>query len=61
MRNAAVGIFRDDWDRTYPRLQIITLAELFQGKRPAIPFVDPSSIKKAKREDGTAGKQGTLI
>ncbi len=58
---AAVGIFRDDWDRPYPRLQIITLAELFQGKRPAIPFVDPSSIKKAKREDGTAGKQGHLL
>jgi site-specific DNA-methyltransferase (adenine-specific) len=58
---AAVGRFEDDWGRTYPRLQIITLAELFQGKKPDMPFVDPSSIKKAKREDGSAGKQGTLI
>jgi site-specific DNA-methyltransferase (adenine-specific) len=48
---AAVGRFEDDWGRTYPRLQIITLAELFQGKKPHIPFVDPSSIKRAKRED----------
>lgn len=58
---AAVGRFEDEWGRTYPRLQIITLAELFQGKRPAIPFVDPSSLKKAKREDGSKGKQGNLL
>lgn len=58
---AAVGRFTDEWGRTYPKLQILTLAELFQGKKPDIPFVDPSSIKRAKREDGSAGKQGTLI
>ena len=48
---AAVGRFTDDWGRTYPKLQIITLAELFQGKKPDIPFVDPASVKRAKRED----------
>ena len=37
--------------RTYPRLQIITLAELFQGKRPDLSFVDVASVKRAKRED----------
>jgi site-specific DNA-methyltransferase (adenine-specific) len=58
---AAVGRFEDEWGRTYPKLQIITLAELFQGKKPDIPFVDPASVKRAKREDGTAGKQGKLI
>ncbi len=58
-RAAAVGRFEDDWGRTYPRLQIITLAELFQGKKPAIPFVDPASVKRAKREE--TGKQGSLI
>jgi site-specific DNA-methyltransferase (adenine-specific) len=56
---AAVGRFEDEWGRTYPRLQIITLAELFQGKKPDIPFVDPSSIKRAKRED--MSQQATLI
>lgn len=45
----------------YPRLQIITLAELFQGKKPDIPFVDPASVKRAKREDEGAGKQGHLL
>ena len=58
---AAVGRFEDEWGRTYPRLQIITLAELFQGKKPDIPFVDPSSLKRAKREDEAAGKQGSLL
>lgn len=48
---AAVGRFEDEWGRTYPKLQIITLAELFQGKKPDIPFVDPASVKRAKRED----------
>jgi site-specific DNA-methyltransferase (adenine-specific) len=56
---AAVGRFEDEWGRTYPRLQIITLAELFQGKKPDIPFVDPASVKRAKREDTT--QQGTLL
>jgi site-specific DNA-methyltransferase (adenine-specific) len=58
---AAVGRFTDEWGRTYPKLQILTLAELFQGKKPDIPFIDPSSIKRAKREDEDARKQGTLI
>jgi site-specific DNA-methyltransferase (adenine-specific) len=58
---AAVGRFEDEWGRTYPKLQILTLAELFQGKKPDIPYVDPASIKRAKREDGSAAKQGTLI
>ena len=47
--------------RTYPRLQILTLAELFQGKKPDIPFVDPASVKRAKREEQDAGKQGNLL
>ena len=58
---AAVGRFTDDWGRTYPKLQILTLAEMFTGKKPDIPFVDPSSIKRAKREDEDARKQGSLL
>ena len=58
---AAVGRFEDEWGRTYPKLQIITLAELFQGKKPDIPFVDPASVKRARREDEAAGKQGSFL
>ena len=49
---ASVGIWTHDepvW--RVPRLQIITLAELFQNKRPDIPWVDSSMVKKAKREE----------
>ena len=55
-RAAAVGRFESEaTGRTYPRLQIITLAELFQGKRPDLPFVDVASVKRAKREDMVKG------
>lgn len=58
---AAVGRFEDGFGRTYPRLQIITLAELFQGKKPDMPFVDPANMKRAKREDEGARNQGNLL
>jgi site-specific DNA-methyltransferase (adenine-specific) len=53
--------FEDEWGRTYPKLQIITLAGPFQGRKPDIPFGDPVSVKRAKREDEAAGRQGNLI
>lgn len=58
---AAVGRFHAEaTGKSYARLQIITLAELFAGKRPDIPFVDPTAaFKKAMRED--MGKQGELL
>jgi site-specific DNA-methyltransferase (adenine-specific) len=49
---AAVGRLTDDYGRSWPRLQIVTLAELFQGRRPAIPFVDPlAALRRARREE----------
>lgn len=45
--------------RKNARLQIITVAELFQNKRPDILWVDTSAQKKAKRED--TRKQGKLL
>ena len=34
----------------YPKIQILTIADLFGGKQPQIPLVDPSAFKKAMRE-----------
>jgi site-specific DNA-methyltransferase (adenine-specific) len=34
----------------YPKIQILTIRELFEGKQPNIPLVDPSAFKKAPRE-----------
>ena len=57
---AAVGVWENEYTgRTHPRLQILTLAELFAGKRPDIPWVDASVLKSAKREDQS--KQGKLL
>lgn len=58
---AAVGVWENEYTgRKHPRLQILTLAELFMGKRPDIPWVDASAASKsAKREE--TGKQGTLL
>jgi site-specific DNA-methyltransferase (adenine-specific) len=57
---ASVGIWENELTgRKHSRLQILTLAELFQGKRPDIPWVDASVLKKAKRED--TSKQGKLL
>ena len=57
---AAVGVLASEMTgRKHPRLQIPTLAELFQGKRPDIPWLDASVLKSAKREDQS--KQGKLL
>lgn len=57
---AAVGRFTDEFGRGWPRLQILTLAELFRGKRPAIPYPDPlAAIRKARRE--ATEKQESLL
>jgi site-specific DNA-methyltransferase (adenine-specific) len=59
---AAVGLWENPTTgRKYPRLQILTLAELFQNKRPNIPLVDVSIGKAARVEDMNAGKQGRLL
>jgi site-specific DNA-methyltransferase (adenine-specific) len=34
----------------YPKIQILTIAELFAGKQPNIPLVDSASFKKAPKE-----------
>lgn len=57
---AAVGLWANPTTgRTYPRLQILTLAELFQGKRPNIPQMELNVGKSAQRED--TSKQGSLL
>lgn len=34
----------------YPKLQILTIAQMFEGKQPDIPLVDPTFFKKAPKE-----------
>jgi len=50
---AAAGFYQCDPGK-FPCLQIITLAELFQGKRPRIPLVDSKATFKSALREATA-------
>ena len=61
MRKEAVssGYYRTDVQGDFPKIQIVTIDELLDGKRPHMPWADPNMFKKAKRE--MKGKQGKLL
>ncbi|MEH3121504.1 MAG: DNA methyltransferase [Sphingomonas phyllosphaerae] len=58
---AAAGRFTSEvTGKSYPRLQIITLAELFKGRRPDLPYVDATAaFRQAPRE--SSARQGSLL
>lgn len=56
-RAASAGLYDLGEHGRYPKIQIITLAELFKGKQPKLPNVDRTSFKKVKRE----ADQGRLL
>jgi site-specific DNA-methyltransferase (adenine-specific) len=60
MRTEAVkvGYYETEFGR-YSKIQILTIKELFEGKKPEIPLIDPSAFNRAQRED--TSQQGTLI
>jgi hypothetical protein len=43
----------------YPKMQILTIKELFEGKKPAIPLVDPTAFRRAEVEP--RGRQEQLL
>lgn len=57
---AAVGRFTDEFGRGVARLQILTLAELFRGVRPDIPFVDPLAVLRRARREATERQDNLL-
>ena len=59
MRTEAVKAgFYETFYGKYAKIQILTIKELFEGKRPNIPLVDSSTFKKAARE--SSGEQNDL-
>jgi site-specific DNA-methyltransferase (adenine-specific) len=48
---ASAGLYDPGLGRKFPRLQIVTIAELFAGKRPEIPFGYSEGFKKAAKEN----------
>ncbi len=55
---ASAGLYDTGFGK-FPRLQIITVQELFDGKRPQIPFGHTEGFKKAAKEQGA--KQEKLL
>lgn len=59
---AAAGFCKPEGDqdfrRAYPKIQILTVEDLFDGKRPKLLFIDASVFRKVKRE--TTASQGKL-
>lgn len=51
MKTEAVkaGFYETEFGK-YPKIQILTIKELFEGKKPAIPLVDPTAFKRAQVE-----------
>lgn len=60
MKTEAVkaGFYQTDYGQV-PKLQILTIADLFDGKKPNIPVIDPNYFKKARKEN--ALEQGRLL
>ena len=47
--------------RTYPRLQLYTVAEYFAGLRPKVPLLDRQAAYKRAAVQGDADKQIGLL
>ncbi len=54
---AAAGLYKTEILGDFPRIQILTVEDLFEGRRPHLPWIDPTVFKKAKREK-TVGDAG---
>jgi site-specific DNA-methyltransferase (adenine-specific) len=61
MRTEAVkaGFYETPYGK-FPKLQIATIAELFEGKHPKMPWADPETFKKAAKET-EGGTQDVLF
>lgn len=51
----AEGFYKTEYGE-FPKLQILTVEQLFAGQRPHMPWIDPSVFKKAASEKGRQGK-----
>ena len=56
---ASAGVLDTPFGK-FARLQIVTIEDLFAGKKPAMPPEDPAAFKKAAREEDKA-RQAKLL
>ena len=52
MRTEAVkaGFYKTDYGE-FPRMQILTIRDLFEGKKLSLPWLDPTAFKKVAKEE----------
>lgn len=55
---ASAGLYKTEYG-SFPKIQILTIEQLFEGHRPHMPWIDPTVFKKAKKED--TSKQHKLL
>jgi len=55
---ASAGFYKTDYG-SYPKIQILTIEQLFEGHKPHMPWIDPTVFRKAKKED--TSKQHKLL
>jgi site-specific DNA-methyltransferase (adenine-specific) len=55
---ASAGFYKTEYGE-YPKIQILTIEQLFDGHKPHMPWIDSTVFKKAKRE--MKGSQGSLL
>jgi site-specific DNA-methyltransferase (adenine-specific) len=58
-KEAASAGFCETGGRKFLKLQILTTAQVIDGKRPEVPFGHTESLKKASRE--SEGRQSRLL
>ncbi len=56
---ASAGVLDSPFGK-FARLQILTIEDLFTGKKPAMPPEDPAAFRRAAREEDET-RQGKLI
>jgi len=53
------GFYATPYHGNIPKIQILTIADLFAGKKPQIPFVDPTTFRRPRTEP--TAEQGRLL
>ncbi len=51
------GFYDTAYHGKVPKIQVLTIADLFAGKKPQIPFIDPSTFRRARQEDTARQEQ----
>jgi hypothetical protein len=47
---SSAGFYESPLHGKFEKIQILTIEDIFDGKQPHLPWIDPSVFKKAKRE-----------